>query len=251
MVNLEKEIDNLKNGYNDNLILELSKTKILNETDINMLEVCMPNIIHGMQHSQIFRTETEARVSVLQDIKFPTPDSKYWQSVREMNVQASELFMLNFNYKTKIEDLRLAEYKAASCPINDDVPAIVEKNKAIIECEKLRFELLQMERVAKDRIREITMWTKITNELKPQLRYSADNVNEHQLVSYGTRFANEMVACMKTGAMFGPGEARNHLGLLQTTIHKAYSDGKLKEVMCNLSPDVQKIMVDKKLVSVK
>jgi hypothetical protein len=32
---------------------------------------------------QIFRTETEARISVLQDMKYPTKAAKYWQCVRE------------------------------------------------------------------------------------------------------------------------------------------------------------------------
>ena len=31
---------------------------------------------------QIFRTETEMRISVLNDCKHPTAASKYWQSVR-------------------------------------------------------------------------------------------------------------------------------------------------------------------------
>ena len=35
---------------------------------------------------QIFRTETEARISVLQDMKYPTKAAKYWQCVREQNV---------------------------------------------------------------------------------------------------------------------------------------------------------------------
>ena len=35
---------------------------------------------------QMFRTETEARFSVLQDNRYPTKASKYWQCVREQSV---------------------------------------------------------------------------------------------------------------------------------------------------------------------
>ena len=34
---------------------------------------------------QVFRTETEARISVLQDMKYPNKASKYWQCVREQS----------------------------------------------------------------------------------------------------------------------------------------------------------------------
>ena len=48
---------------------------------------------------QIFRTETEARISVLQDMKYPTKASKYWQCVREQNVFLENLMSLSFDYR--------------------------------------------------------------------------------------------------------------------------------------------------------
>jgi hypothetical protein len=41
---------------------------------------------HAFHHVQMYRTQTEMEISVLSDVHFPTPDSKYWQTVREMNV---------------------------------------------------------------------------------------------------------------------------------------------------------------------
>ena len=40
---------------------------------------------------QIFRTETEMRISVLNDAKHPTNASKYWQSVREQDAMFDAL----------------------------------------------------------------------------------------------------------------------------------------------------------------
>ena len=45
---------------------------------------------------QVFRTETEMRMSVLQDMKYPTKAAKHWQ-VREQNVFLENLMSLSFD----------------------------------------------------------------------------------------------------------------------------------------------------------
>ena len=45
---------------------------------------------------QIFRTETEMRISVLNDAAHPTVGSKYWQSVREMGAHFDALMGMTF-----------------------------------------------------------------------------------------------------------------------------------------------------------
>jgi hypothetical protein len=44
-------------------------------------------------------------VSVLDDVHFPTPDAKYWQSVREQSVHFSELIRLSFDYRRLLVDI--------------------------------------------------------------------------------------------------------------------------------------------------
>jgi len=57
---------------------------------------------------QIFRTETEMRVSVLNDAKHPTGASKYWQSVREMSAHFDAMMGLSFDLRRNaVERLRL------------------------------------------------------------------------------------------------------------------------------------------------
>ena len=57
---------------------------------------------------QIFRTETEMRISVLNDVNHPTSASKYWQSVREMSAHFDALMNLSFDMrKADLERLRL------------------------------------------------------------------------------------------------------------------------------------------------
>ena len=47
----------------------------------------------------MFRTETEMRISVLNDLKHPTPGAKYWQAVREQNVFFEQMIFLSFDYR--------------------------------------------------------------------------------------------------------------------------------------------------------
>ena len=60
---------------------------------------------------QIFRTETEARISVLQDMKYPTKASKYWQCVREQNVFLENLMSLSFDYRRNDVKIKRLEKK--------------------------------------------------------------------------------------------------------------------------------------------
>ena len=48
---------------------------------------------------QIFRTETEMRVGVLDDGRHPTKAAKYWQAVREQNGMLENLVTLSFDMK--------------------------------------------------------------------------------------------------------------------------------------------------------
>ena len=49
--------------------------------DVQFLEEVKEELNDTWTKRQIFRTETEMRISVLNDVKFPTNASKYWQAV--------------------------------------------------------------------------------------------------------------------------------------------------------------------------
>jgi hypothetical protein len=69
---IEKEEDHLHN--------------ILPQEDVAEFKNMVGELRDTWTKKQIFRTETEARISVLQDLKYPTKAAKYWQCVREQNV---------------------------------------------------------------------------------------------------------------------------------------------------------------------
>ena len=79
---VDKETNNLHN--------------ILDPKDVDKFKELTEELRDTWTKKQIFRTETEMRFSVLNDFKYPTKASKYWQCVREQNVYLEQLMQLSF-----------------------------------------------------------------------------------------------------------------------------------------------------------
>ena len=125
---------------------------------------------------QIFRTETEMRVSVLNDAKHPTPASKYWQSVREMSAHFDAMMGLSFDIRrNEVKRLRL-EKKMKEAEEKGDQLDIIE---AQIDLDENLYVKACMEQVAHDRVRELQTWSKIKSELNDG-SFDDQNVNTHQ-----------------------------------------------------------------------
>ena len=71
--------------------------KILDRKDVEEFRKLIPELKDTWVKKQIFRTETEMRVSVLNDGRHPTPAAKYWQCIREQNVFFENLMDLSFD----------------------------------------------------------------------------------------------------------------------------------------------------------
>jgi hypothetical protein len=67
-------------------------SEILDSNDFNKLVAIKDELEDTWEKKQIFRTETEMRISVLNDAKFPTRAAKYWQAVREQNAFFENFF---------------------------------------------------------------------------------------------------------------------------------------------------------------
>jgi len=139
---------------------------------------------------QIFRTETEMRISVLNDVSHPTPASKYWQSVREMSAHFDALMNLSFDMrKADVERLRL-ERKMKEAELKGDNLDIMETQ---IELDQNLYNKACMEQVAHDRVREIQTWSKIKAELNDG-SFDDQNVNTHQAEGLVLRLENRVRA---------------------------------------------------------
>ena len=166
---------------------------------------------------QIFRTETEARISVLQDMKYPTKAAKYWQCVREQNVFLENLMSLSFDYRRNDVKIKRLEKKIIDEEDN------LKKELWQIDLDEKRYGKANMELTAKDRMRELKMWSKLKVEFDDGT-FDTGDVNQHQLDSYN-KIMQHKSKTLTPGS--SQAEVFNVLGQLQT-IERVKRDGELE-----------------------
>lgn len=185
------------------------------------LNAIAPELSDSFSKRQIFRTETEARVSVLDDIRRPTPASKYWQAVREQSVMLEQLALLSFEYRRN-EVMVLRHTEKLTNATNPLDAADVQ-----IDLDEAMFKRVNMTSTASDRVRELLMWSKLKAELDDG-SFDTQNCETHQLVSYTARFASR-AALMKPEHMSGD-EFSNLAGQLQTSLKRCKEVGAIEEL---------------------
>lgn len=149
---------------------------ILEKEEFNKLNEIKKELADAWHKNQIFRTDTEARYAVLNDFKFPTNASKYWQAVREQMVHFNELTSLSFEIRRKKIDLQEVEENLG---VSDSIGKPLDEERMIIDRDELLFQIASMERVAKDRVREVMQWSVIKKEVNNG-SFDDKNVNTHQ-----------------------------------------------------------------------
>ncbi len=133
---------------------------------------------------QIFRTETEMRISVLSDLKHPTNASKYWQCVREQSAFFENLMTLSFDYRKNIVEIEKLKIKLKKEKNS------LEKKLLQIEIEEKLYSKANMELVAKDRMREISSWSELKKEFDDG-SFDTQDPNQHQGDSYEKRLESK------------------------------------------------------------
>ena len=185
----------------------------LNPEDSKAIYAIRDELAENWKKKQIFRTETEMRISVLNDAKHPTKASKYWQAVREMSSMFDSLLGLSF-------DLRRHSIMERRLMAQGDDMLIEELQISIDESAWGKANMMQ---TATDRVRELSLWSKIKSELDDG-SFNKEDVNEHQAVSYAHRLENRVRALSEHSE---PSEVLNAAGPLQTLQRLATEDGKL------------------------
>jgi hypothetical protein len=221
--------------YGRTAIEIINRSSILTEEELGLIVDLNDELVDNFLHAQIFRTRTEMEVSVLNDLKFPTPDAKYWQSQREQGVHFHELVMLSYEYRKNLVEIKKLERKLAS--EKDDL----ERELLDIEIEKLKFISRNQERVAKDRIREIREWHEIKARLIPQMAHSLTDCDEHQLISYTRRFVKQWLTAGDSGS---PSERQNLLGQMDMAIKTCISKKCFGKIFNELHPKIRKQIAD-------
>ena len=221
---------------NETTLKNLQESTLLSESDMRKLEECLPAARDAFNKTQMFRTQTEMRISVLNDVGFPTADAKYWQSIREMNVMTEQLIMLSFTYKEKLLDLK--ELKLAKGQGLQDIA--LERNA--VATQRKEFEIACIQREAHHRIREIAEWKKILDELTPVLGAGTEDVDHHQLFSLTLRFLQEYQIAESQGVNKDLDSYRNLRALVQTSVSAIERAGLMPSLMKTL--DQNRILKD-------
>ena len=154
-----------------------SLNNLLDPEDVKEFKAMTAELRDTWTKKQVFRTETEMRMSVLQDAKYPTKAAKYWQCVREQNVFLENLMSLSFDCRRSEAKVKWLEKKIET----EQDEYKLEKYK--IDLDEARYGLANMQLVARDRMREIKLWSTLKKEFDDGT-FDTKDVNRHQLDSY-------------------------------------------------------------------
>ena len=183
-----------------------SLNNLLDPNDVKEFRELTGELRDTWTKKQVFRTETEMRMSVLQDAKYPTKASKYWQCVREQNVFLENLMSLSFDARRNEVKLKKLKQKLET----EKDPIKLELLQ--IDIDEKTYGVANMQLVARDRMREIKLWSALKKEFNDG-SFDDKDVNRHQLDSYALIMKNK--AETLTSGSSQP-EVFNVLGQLQT-----------------------------------
>jgi len=155
---------------------ELHLNNLLEPEDLSSFKGMVEELRDTWTKKQIFRTETEMKVAVLDDGRYPTRASKYWQCVREQNVFLENLMSLSFDYRRNEAKIKQLEKKLET--ETDEY----KKELYQIDLDEKVYGKANMELVARDRLREIKLWSKFKAEYDDG-SFDTKNVNTHQFDS--------------------------------------------------------------------
>ena len=183
-----------------------SLNNLLDTEDVKEFKALTGELRDTWTKKQVFRTETEMRMSVLQDAKYPTKASKYWQCVREQNVFLENLMSLSFDARRNEVKLKRLKQKLEK----EEDP--IKQELLQVDIDEKTYAVANMQLVARDRMREIKLWSTLKKEFNDG-SFDTKDVNRHQLDSYAIIMKNK--AETLTSGSSQP-EVFNVLGQLQT-----------------------------------
>ena len=163
---------------------EIHLNNLLEKEDLSAFKGMVDELRDTWSKKQMFRTETEARFSVLQDNRYPTRAAKYWQCVREQSTYLDNLMALSFDYRRNDAKIKWLEGKIEK---EEDE---YKSTKYQIDLDEARFGKASMEKVARHRMREIKMWSMLKKEFNDG-SFNDKDVNQHQLESYHKMYAGK------------------------------------------------------------
>jgi hypothetical protein len=201
---IEKEAPNLNN--------------LLDPEEVKVFQGLTEELRDTWTKKQMFRTETEMQFSVLNDAKYPTKAAKYWQCVREQNVFLENLMSLSFDYRRVEVKIKRLQQKLEK----EEDP--LKRELLQIDIDEKVYNKASMQLVARDRMREIKLWSKFKKKFDDG-SFDTKNVNTHQLHSYHLTMKNKAETLTEGSSQ---PEVFNVLGQLQSIERIKKEQGQLQ-----------------------
>ena len=201
---IEKEAPNLNN--------------LLDPEDVKQFQGLTEELRDTWTKKQMFRTETEMQFSVLNDAKYPTKAAKYWQCVREQNVFLENLMSLSFDYRRVEVKIKRLQQKLEK----EEDP--LKRELLQIDIDEKVYNKASMQLVARDRMREIKLWSKFKKKFDDG-SFDTKDVNTHQLHSYHLTMKNKAETLTEGSSQ---PEVFNVLGQLQSIERIKKEQGQLQ-----------------------
>jgi hypothetical protein len=206
---IEKEAPNLNN--------------LLDPEDVKQFKGLTEELRDTWTKKQMFRTETEMSFSVLNDAKYPTKAAKYWQCVREQNVFLENLMTLSFDYRRVEVKIKRLQQKLEK----EEDP--LKRELLQIDIDEKIYNKASMQLVARDRMREIKLWSKFKKKFDDG-SFDTKDVNTHQLHSYHLTMKNKAETLTEGSSQ---PEVFNVLGQLQSIERIKKENGQLEQTKTN------------------
>lgn len=178
----------------------LNSSNLIKQEDVKFLQDHKEGFEKRFRTRGLFRSKLEMEAGVLNNDEHPTPDSKYWQAIGEQNVHLTELISLNFEAQKLAADTELlsAEIEELEDSLSNE-ENVHEKKKTEaklkrkkIEFEQNKFNLMQQEKTAQERMREVKTWEGIIENLIPQLKHGDEDFGVHHAERYFLRYQRRM-----------------------------------------------------------
>jgi hypothetical protein len=187
---------------------------VLNEEDGLAIVAMKESLADTWNIKQIFRTDTEMRVSVLNDNSFPDNSSKYWQVVREQNMQFEQVMLASFSMRRlQLNQLEITDKMEGATGI--------ELARLQIDLDENLFAIANLTQQIKDRVRELKLWETLKQELNDGT-FNTKDVIANQMDSLEKQLTNRM---MHLTPGTDPNEVSNIMGPLKTL--KKYKENHL------------------------
>lgn len=174
----------------------------IQKLEININEQIVDEIKEDIYHFHPYTSEWEKKFLTINDLDFPTTDSKYHQGKGQRLVHYQQLENLKYDYELQLCELEKKEIEIEEIhqqikisDLKDDLKlkklniTMKEKN---IEKEKIKLKITGMLIDAKQRTKEILHWTKLLNDLKPLLKYDKNDTENYQSEYQYKRWVNEV-----------------------------------------------------------